>query len=161
MEVRKSNTMICKTCNGTGRVKKSKTLKKALSNCKFVIINPEITEKHFPMSESVSDIEKMSAMNVRDLGGIIDCLYERQEIENSIKERGYRSATLSELLIYTEKKWNGVDLIMALGSSFADKGMRGFPFIGEGFFGRELDLDWSNPGRFWLEGCKFLVIKNK
>ena len=145
--------------------KKKNTLKQLIfkyliKQGKFVYINPDIVEEHFPITEPPSSAQKILTVSGKDIGGILNRTYKINEIEASIVREGYRSATLPELLIFS-KKWNGKDTVFALGSSWGEESYRLIPYLFSDRGARNLNLICTGPHTRWLADEQFLVVKKK
>lgn len=132
------------------------TLADHIAACRFDYVNQDIIEQHFPLADPVANVSDMLTVSQKDLGGSNMTI---AEIESSIDRKGWRRATLVELLVYAKAKWNGRDLFIALGSSWVNPhGFRYVPYLCEDGGGRELDLDWDVPVGRWGGACLFLVV---
>ncbi len=79
--------------------------------------------------------------------------------EDALKEielMGYKPATISHLLSWSD--WNGVDIVIALGSVAKVPGHRLCPYLGSSDSARDLDLRWLGGG--WGAYCRFLLVRN-
>ncbi len=132
-------------------------LAQMIAACRFRYVNDNITEVNFPLSGPVADVENMLTVSQKDLG---DQNMTTIEIEATIDRKGFRRATLAEQLVYAASKWNGRDLVVALGSSWVcPGGGRRVPFLYGGDDGRQLRLRWAYPGRRWDVSFLFLVVR--
>lgn len=123
----------------------------------FRFVNPNITEANFPFSGPVADVANMLTLTQKDLGGQN---MTTSEIEVVVDQKGYRLATLAEQLAYAKEKWNGRDLVVALGSSWVSPdGYRFVPCLYEDGAGPELYLRCDHPRLSWHEVCLFLVVR--
>ncbi len=94
---------------------------------RFRYVADTITEANFPVGQ-LADVKCMSVLT-QQLGGVD---MSTAEIEEAVKRKGLRSATLAELLVYAREKWN-----------------------------KELDLFRDGPEcRDWGNGTGFLVIQD-
>jgi hypothetical protein len=145
------------------------TLDESIAACNFRYVDHEINARNFPSAAgSSADVSDMLTVSQADLG-VGDMT--TAEIESAIGRKGWRPATLAELLAYAKSKWNGTDTI-ALGSSWVDsRGGRYVPYLYEvvddGTYvfkvdvGRKLNLCRSNPGDRWRKHDRFLVVRKK
>ncbi len=128
-----------------------------IADGKFRYFNPNITEANFPLAGPIAGVADMLTLTQKDLAGQN---MTTAQIEAAIDRKGYRPATLAEKLAYAKEKWNGRDLVVALGSSWVfPDGLRGVPCLYEDGVGRELNLHWDNPERRWDEDYLFLVVR--
>ncbi len=133
------------------------TLAEMIADCKFHYVNTDITEANFPFAGPVADVSDMLTVSQKDLGGKN---MTTAEIEAAIDRKGYRRATLAELLAWAVAKWNGKDLVVALGSSWVNPdGLRLVPYLYGGGDGRRLNLGWGHPENRWCEDDLFLVVR--
>jgi hypothetical protein len=128
-----------------------------IAACQFRHVNLNITEANFPITGPVADVADMLTVSQKDLDGQN---MTTSEIEAAIGRKGYRPATLAEQLAYAKAKWNGRDLVVALGSSWVPPvSRRSVPYLCGDGAGRELHLLWVNPEGRWFEVYLFLVVR--
>ena len=80
-----------------------------------------------------------------------------KEILETMDDRGYRPATIKELLAYAKHQWNGTDSIDALGSSAERNGSSCIATLYGVSEGRKLDVDWFVFG--WRFHGRILFIR--
>ena len=132
-------------------------LAEMIAACGFRYVNPDINERNFPPAGLAVDVADMLTVSQEDLGG---SNMTTAEIETAIDSKGYCRATLVELLAYAKAKWNGRDLVFALGSSWVGPhGNRCVPYLYGIVGGRKLYLFWGNPEYRWDSHCLFLVVR--
>ncbi len=116
---------------------------------KFDYVNPDITEKHFPVQ---ADDERKKEYKLYHFGKSISS-------EDAIKEMekdGYVPATLRDMLQWEE--WNGEDWVVALGSVWRGSfGYRNVPFLYWRGCGRKLILHWFVYD--WNDYYRFLAVR--
>ena len=134
----------------------ARDLQSMIRACGFVYVDPDITEEHFPVTGPSAAVAKMFLASQKDLGGTN---MRTDEIEAAIDRLGFRSATLAEQLVWAPESWNGTDLVVALGSSFARGASRLVPCLSRAHGSRSLDLRWADPYGRWFEGYRFLVVR--
>ena len=135
-----------------------KSLKKLIEEGNFASVSYQITSRHYPMVRKVADIEDMSLMSLYDLGGKD---ITQKEVDKAIKNKGYRHATIVELLIYAKDKWNGKNTILAFGAPWMQGTHQNVPYIFTYHAGRGLDLSWTGPDYTTRHPrlIRFLVVK--
>ncbi len=135
------------------------SLSAMIAACRFRYVHPNITEANLPITGPVADVADMLTLTQKDLGGRG---MTTAEIEAVIDQKGYRLATLAELLAYGKAKWNGMDRgVAALGSSWVDPGGdRCVPCLYSNRDGRGLTLRWGGPEYCCFEEhYLFLVVR--
>jgi hypothetical protein len=134
------------------------SLAQMITECQFRRVDDNIIEVNFPLTSGpVADAENMLTLTPKGLSGQD---MTTAEIEVAIDQKGYRCATIAEQLAYAKAKWNGKDLVVALGSSWMDPdGRRFVPCLCEGGAGRELYLNWAYPEHRWRRDVLFLVVR--
>jgi hypothetical protein len=141
---------------------KNRWLKEAIKECKFDYVNQGITGKNFPISGKGKHPSIHSGQVKLDLELIHfdKKVMSSDQVLAEFKERGYRPATLPELLAFEEnypeeqRKYP----IIALGSFWQYwDGRRCVPYLGRWFGGRGLILGWLEDNR--SEGCRFLAVR--
>lgn len=130
-----------------------RTLADMLAAGKYSYLNPNITEKNFPVNPALYTIEgsKLYHFNKR---------MKTAQVFVAIRADGYEPDGLEKLLAYgaehpeEQRKYP----IIGLGSSWVDPGGdRNVPYLGESDRERYMDLDWDGPGGEWDEHCRFLA----
>lgn len=118
--------------------------------------HPDINEQNFPLTGQAAPVDAMLPLSQKDLGGQDMTM---AEIEAAIRKKGYRPATLVDLLAYAKERWNGKDWITALGSClFRPDGDRRVPYLYEVDGGRGLLLVRFYYEHRWSENSLFLVV---
>ncbi len=128
-------------------------LRQLIKACRLVSVDPSITEENFPVIGLVADVSKMFLVSLEDLGG---CDTHTDEIGAAIDRLGFRSATLAEQLVWASVKWNGIDLVAALGSSWINGACLAVPYLSRD---RKLCVCWTGTGIRWRELFWFLVVR--
>lgn len=120
----------------------------------FELISPNINDRNFPDIGAPASISDMVLLDEKDLQGPYG-------LEDGINRKGFRPATLADLLVYAKARWNATDLVVALGSSWVGPGGPGdirYPNLSN-VFGRVLELRHGCPGERSDEDCKLLVVR--
>ena len=124
------------------------TLKQLIKANEFTYVDDDITPAHFPPQGKVGTVE------------LID-FKKRISTDNALKKldaQGCRPATIYELLTWSQKNWNGKDLVIALGSVWQDAdGSRLVACLYEYASKRNLDLRWF--GNDWYGLGRFAVVR--
>ena len=127
---------------------KQPTLKSLIKANKFGFVDDDITSTNFPpkgkvLNMCLVDFEK--TVTTKEAIKLLD-------------EQGYRPATVYELLTWSQKNWNGKDIVVALGSvwQFA-VGYRYVAYLYGVASRRSLYLFWVEGG--WVEGCRFAAVR--
>jgi hypothetical protein len=129
------------------------TLGQMIDACHFVRVGYYINTTNFPITGPVAVVADMLPLVKKDLGG------RNFEIEAVIDRKGYRGASLVELLAYAKTRWNGRYLVVAPGSSWVDPdGFRRFPYLCGDGDGRELYLGSGDREYGWCNDALFLVV---
>jgi len=118
-------------------------LKETIELLNFDYVNEDITEENFPK-------EKIR-------GKLVAKHFDKDITSDEViaEAKGLKPANLYELLKYA-KKWNGVDTIVALGSSTVVDGSRHVPYLSGWDDERHLSLGLYDDG--WFDSCRFLFV---
>lgn len=123
------------------------TLQQLLADNNLSYVNPDITDKNFPLVDfSETDFKVFH----------FDRFISSEDAIIEMEKEGYRSANIYELL--TWNKTNKEDgLFVALGSSLRYLDDRDVPRLNLSGDECELDLHWW--GSNWGVHCRFLAVK--
>lgn len=140
------------------------SLAEMIAACGFRYVGPDVTanfpEANSPITGPVANVADMLTVTLEDLGAQ---KMTTAEVETAITQKGYRSATLAELLAYAKATWNGKDSILALGSSWMDRvGDRHIMFLHKDDKGRALYCYSIPPTEIecpWQGDSPFLVVR--
>lgn len=125
-----------------------KNLQQLIKNNKLNYVNADINVENFPYN---------------GLHGPVDIIHfnktiSKNQVLKKLDDEGYRPATLYEVLTWAEKKWNGEDIVVALGSVWQSLGgRRDCPYLYRYGSERNLYLGWFD-GDF--DGiCRFGAVR--
>ncbi|MFA6603721.1 MAG: hypothetical protein WCT10_02665 [Patescibacteria group bacterium] len=145
---------------GAAEVKETVTFAQVAADLAFrYIVDPDINERNFSLSDPVADISDIVVLNIRDHD---DLRYtSTADLRRIIDQNGYRSATLVELLAYARIKWNGEGHIFALGSSWVDPcGHCHVPYLWSNHCCRQLKLSSEQRWKCFDDSFgRFLVVR--
>ena len=132
---------------------KQPTLKSLIKKNKFDWINPVITSENFPPQGNTGTVlnNKVKIFHFNET-------LSTEAVLRRLDDQGFRSATVYELLTWSQKSWNGKDFVVALGSVWQRApGHRRVACLYEGASRRPRYLFWD--GLDWLEVCRFAAVK--
>ena len=125
------------------------TLKQLIKVLKLDYCNENITETNF------LDDGQRGGVEILHFDSLIT---ETEEVITQIEEKGYRPATIYELLIWAKDNWNGKDIIVALGSVWRGlRGGRSVPYLWSGSRERILALHWFEGD--WGRDYRFAAVR--
>jgi len=125
-------------------------LEQLIKAVKLDYVNSDITSEHFPIKGTPAGISEMKLLH-------INRIISTKDVLKNIEEKGYRPATIYELLVFAEKKWNGKALVVALGSVWWHRNGRRFVACLDRDGGKRLlYLSWFEGD--WRAIYRFLVV---
>ena len=124
------------------------TLESLIKKNKFDWVNSDIVSKNFP---SQGKVWNMCLVDFKKT-------VTTEEAIKLLEEQGYRPATVYELLTWSQKNWNGKDLVVALGSVWQNLyGNRFCPYLYRYGSERNLSLYWIDDD--FSERCRFAAVR--
>ena len=125
------------------------TLQSLIKKLKFDYITDIATDKNFPDDGRRGTVELLN----------FDEELTDQEVFAKIKEKGYRPATIHELLIWAEKNWEK-ETVIAFGSIYTDAdGGRRVLSVWRGGAERRLLWRWLYPSLRWCRVALFAGVR--
>lgn len=121
---------------------------------RYVYTNDNITAKNFP-------IEGSGTVESEGVLVHLDRYASTEEVEQEIAKRGLRPTTIEELLAFGET-YPDVQRefpVVALGSSWVDRGYRYVPYLWSHVDERSLYLFSDVPGDQWSPDYRFLAVR--
>lgn len=118
--------------------------------------NDDISDEHFPRQDGEPNATAPVKFDYLHL----DCDASTEDVEREIEKRGFRSATIRELLAWGERHSEEQRKypVVALGSSWLHPVRCRHVACLVGYGGvRGLDLSWTDDD--WFRHCRFLVVR--
>lgn len=119
-------------------------------------VSRSITEKNFPVKPERFTTEGVDLVHY-------DHLMSTKDVLADLDRRGFRPATIEELLAYAEQSWHGEDWVFALGSSWIGavdaRRHSFFPYLYEDDGVRGISLEWDLPVHRWGPSDRFLAVR--
>ena len=123
-------------------------LQPLIKSLKLDWVNDSINDKNFPYEKTKGKVELLAFKKY----------ISTEDALKEMDEKGFRPATIHEMLSWVKNNWNGKDWVVALGSVWQDAfGGRYVAYLCGRASERELHLYWVGGG--WHGDCRFLVVR--
>lgn len=126
---------------------KKQTLKKLIESLKLTYVNENITAENFPDDGQRGEVE------IIDFKRVITS----EEAIKEMNDKGYRPATVYELLNWAKNNWGSEEWVVALGQSCQRVVNRYIPYLWSDTSERGLYLCWF--GSRWYDNYRFAAVK--